>query len=251
MEFRDYLLRYKLIYNKYLDIRKELEFRIFSLKRDLEKIRDNNVDFKTFEAVNKRYTEAYHRLYENYQQKIKALDDVWNETPAIIVYTSDLYEEVANYLTQTTKKPFRAECHTYYENNELKMYYSINLEDREIFRSDSHLVNEQNSIHQTTLFDLDNFYPSKKDVKSLKIFLYDYDYKDVFKYRLSKMSEEEQDDCIYNLKLFNRRRNEYLQSVLKDITFEELNEFIITIAENCAPELYQYSYEDAERGDRQ
>ena len=57
MEFRDYLLRYKLIYNKYLDIRKELEFRIFSLKRDLEKIRDNNVDFKTFEAVNKRYTE--------------------------------------------------------------------------------------------------------------------------------------------------------------------------------------------------
>lgn len=49
----------------------------------------------------------------------------------------------------------------------------------------------------------------------------------------------------------NRRRNEYLQSVLKDITFEELNEFIITIAENCAPELYQYSYEDAERGDRQ
>ncbi|MBO4412863.1 MAG: hypothetical protein J5779_02495 [Clostridia bacterium] len=238
MEFRDYLKQYRKIHLKYLEIKDEANASLRELKKAIEDCRDYCGDnLIKFNKENDNYNILIKGVYEYAFKRFKELDKEWNTLSAIIVPTQSLYEEVATYLSYSLNKPYRPELHTYTENDQIKMYYTINVGDKELFKSDTQVITKEHKIHETTLFDIDNFYPLEKNIKALRIMLYGDDYKSTFAYRLDKMSKEDQEECILNAKLFNIKKNDYIKNNLKDITFEELNEFLISIAENYSFEL--------------
>lgn len=233
MEFEDFLKIYKDLYIQFLQIKNEVNYEYLHLKYKLEDLRFQcGDDLDRYNKLKNAEDKLILRLNKNYWKKVYELDKEWNTLPAIIVPTCDLYEEVANYLKVSLHKSYRPEVHTYSENGEIKMYYTINLGDKELFKSDVQTITEKHKKHETIMFDINNVYPSQKDVRSLKIYLYKNDYKDVFGYRLERMSPEEKEEYILNAHAFNVRRNEYLQKNLPDLTFEELNEFLITVGIN-------------------